>query len=773
MRIGLKWVWIVFLSFIFVVSAHATDYQGNLTSPDSNPDVEVTVTTQGNQWWSNVEIGLKNAAPYALDFQDTTIEFDTPAQVSSVWGEFPSLSYPSNISVSSTQDGDYFHNVVVLSFPNESWANTKLSAGDSVTIKFGLSAGVSPSDLRNIKVFLGNTLPSGGNDGRISLVVPAAPGSDVSNDSPTVDVTGPNGYDTSISLNWQEVRTLDSMAYGDYTVSVNDVGAYRAQPQELNISLGSSQKTADVTWQYVKPVEPAAVDIVMPVEPLPGLAGREIYLLDLATQAQRTVLSEWGQITGVSDLISSDSYRVWTQSFNTNGIEYTPNYTEDNPFEFLASASTTTTVRFSYSEKAVYSGFPVNVDITGLPNSSAAVTVTLTGTDGRVYTHDLTSGNHFFDYVAVGQYNLAAGDYESGGTVYRALVTNPYNISDSSTITIQYIDSDSSGNVYAPYVDFTLDVRWDSATGRLAPVDLAKLMVESGVKHFVLAFIVAQSDGSHEPAWGGYAEYSVAQGYGRQTIQDVRARGGDVIISFGGLNGTYLSQACTDVQELVNAYKKVINMYDARHIDFDVEGTQVADTAAMQRMIDALVLIQNEYPNLKIGFTLQVAPKDGLNWAAAAVLKDAVDKGLRFDLVNLMTMDYGGWNTDYQPDKMAQHAMTSAQKTVDYLRTLYPGKADGEIWSLIGLTPMIGVNDVWYYSNVPSATPERFTIGDTDEVVTWSKGKGLKFLSNWSVNRDHSCDSEYANNYCSGAVDGQRMQQYDYEFAEHFLGFEG
>jgi chitinase len=735
--------------------------------------VEVTVTTQGNQWWSNVEIGLKNAAPYALDFQDTTIEFDTPAQVSSVWGEFPSLSYPSNISVSSTQGGDYFKNVVVLSFPNESWANTKLPAGDSVTIKFGLSAGVGPSDLRNIKVFLGNTLPSGGNDGRISLVVPAAPGSDVSNDSPSVDVTGPNGYDTSISLNWQEVRTLDSMAYGDYVVSVNDVRAYRAQPQELNISLGSSQETADVTWQYVKSVEPAAVDIVMPVEPLPGLAGREIYLLDLATQAQRTVLSEWGQITGVSDLISGDSYRVWTQSFNTNGIEYTPNYTEDNPFEFLASASTTTTVRFSYSEKAVYSGFPVNIDITGLPNSSAAVTVTLTGTDGRVYTHDLTSGNHFFDYVAVGQYNLAAGDYESGGMVYRALVTNPYNISDSTSITIQYIDSDSSGNVYAPYVDFTLDVRWDPATGGLVPVDLAKLMAESGVKHFVLAFVVAQSDGSHEPAWGGYAEYSVSQGYGRQTIQDVRALGGDVIISFGGLNGTYLSQACTDVQELVNAYKKVINMYDARHIDFDVEGTQVADTAAMQRMIDALVVIQNEYPNLKIGFTLQVAPKDGLNWAAAAVLKDAVDKDLRFDLVNLMTMDYGGWNTDYQPDKMAQHAMTSAQKTVDYLRTLYPGKADGEIWSLIGLTPMIGVNDVWYYSNVPSATPERFTIGDTDEVVTWSKGKGLKFLSNWSVNRDHSCDSEYANNYCSGAVDGQRMQQYDYEFAEHFLKFEG
>ncbi len=773
MSIGLKWVWIVFLSFIFVVSAHATDYQGNLTSPDSNPDVEVTVTTQGNQWWSNVEIGLKNAAPYALDFQDTTIEFDMPAQVSSVWGDFPSLSHPSNISVSSTQHGDYFHNVVVLSFPNESWANSKLPAGDSVTIKFGVSAGVSPSDLRNIKVFLGNTLPSGGNDGRISLVVPAAPGSDVSNDSPSVDITGPNGYDTSISLNWQEVRTLDSMAYGDYTVSVNDVGAYRAQPQELNISLGSSQKTVDVTWQYVKPVEPAAVDIVMPFEPLPGLAGREIYLLDLATQARRTVLSEWGQITGVSDLISSDSYRVWTQSFNTNGIEYTPNYTEDNPFEFLASAGTTTTVRFSYSEKAVYSGFPVNIDITGLPNSSAAVTVTLTGTDGRVYTHDLTSGNHFFDYVAVGQYNLAAGDYESGGMVYRALVTNPYNISDSTTITIQYIDSDSSGNVYAPYVDFTLDVRWDSATGGLVPVDLAKLMAESGVKHFVLAFIVAQSDGSREPAWGGYADYSVAQGYGRQTIQDVRALGGDVIISFGGLNGTYLSQACTDVQELVNAYKKVINMYDARHIDFDVEGTQVADTAAMQRMIDALVVIQNEYPNLKIGFTLQVAPKDGLNWAAAAVLKDAVDKGLRFDLVNLMTMDYGGWNTDYQPDKMAQHAMTSAQKTVDYLRTLYPGKAGGEIWSLIGLTPMIGVNDVWYYSNVPSATPERFTIGDTDEVVTWSKGKGLKFLSNWSVNRDHSCDSKWANNYCSGAVDGQRMQQYDYEFAEHFLGFEG
>ncbi|MCB7129851.1 MAG: chitinase, partial [Candidatus Brocadiales bacterium] len=427
----------------------------------------------------------------------------------------------------------------------------------------------------------------------------------------------------------------------------------------------------------------------------------------------------------------------------------------------------------SYDEEAIYSDVAVNVEVTGLPDSSAAVTVTLTGTDGTVYTHQVSSGAHAFDYVAVGQYNVAASDYESGGEVYRASITNPYNISESITIPIQYKSGEGSGNgnFYAPYVDLTLNVRWDPATGGMAPVDLAGLMTESGVKHLVLAFVVASTDGSHEPAWGGYAEYAVAQGFGRETIQDVRVQGGDVIISFGGFLGTYLSQACTNVPELVNAYKKVINMYNAQHIDFDVEGTQVADVVAMQRMVDALVLIQGEYPNLKIGFTLQVAPKDGLNPAGAAVLRDAVNKGLRFGLVNLMTMDYGGWNTDYQPDKMAQHAMDSAQKTFEYLGTLYPNKADGEIWSLIGLTPMIGVNDVWYYSNVPSPAPERFTLNDTDTIVEWSKDKGIKFLSGWSLNRDHPCDSTWANNHCTGAVDGQRMQQYDYEFARHFVGF--
>ena len=771
MRTGLNCVSIITILFLFTVLAYATDYQGDLASPDSNPDVEVTVTTQGDQWWSNVEINLKNAAPYTLDFQDTTIGFGTPAKVGGVWGDFQSLSYPSNIAVSSTQDGNHFNNAVVLAFPNESWANTKLAANDSITIKFGLSAGVSPSDIKDIKVFLANASPPGGNDSGINLVAPPAPSDDVFNESPKVDIAGPNGYETSVSLNWQETKTVDNIAYGDYTIHVNDVDAYRAQPQELSVSLSASQKTADVTWQYVKPVELANVNIVMPVAPLSGLPGREIYLQDVTTQARRAVQAEWGETTGVSDLISGDSYKVWTQSFSANGIEYTPNYSEENPLEFPASASSATTVSFSYTQKAVYSDVPVNVDIVGLPNSSATVSIVLTGTDGSVYAHDMSSGNHAFDSVAVGQYNLAAGNYEYGGEVYGASVTNPYSISDSTTITIQYKSGDSSGNVYAPYVDLTLSVHWDQATGKMAPRDLAALMAESGVKHFVLAFMVAANDGSHEPAWGGYGEYSVAQGFGREAIQGVRAQGGDVIISFGGLNGTYLSQACTDVPELVNAYKKVINMYSAGHIDFDVEGTQVSDTAAMQRMIGALILIQNEYPNLKIGFTLQVAPKDGLISTAKAVLKDAVDSGLRFDLVNLMTMDYGGWNTDYQPDKMGQHAKASAQKTFEYLKTLYPNKADGEIWSLIGLTPMIGVNDVWYYNNVPSPTPERFTIADTDDIVAWSRSKGIKFLSNWSINRDHSCDNKWANNHCSGAVDDQRMQQSDYEFVEHFLKF--
>lgn len=47
---------------------------------------------------------------------------------------------------------------------------------------------------------------------------------------------------------------------------------------------------------------------------------------------------------------------------------------------------------------------------------------------------------------------------------------------------------------------------------------------------------------------------------------------------------------------------------------------------------------------------------------------------------------------------------------------------------MLGLTPMIGVNDT---------APETFTLEDAAEVVAWADANDLRLLSMWSLNRDH------------------------------------
>lgn len=60
-------------------------------------------------------------------------------------------------------------------------------------------------------------------------------------------------------------------------------------------------------------------------------------------------------------------------------------------------------------------------------------------------------------------------------------------------------------------------------------------------------------------------------------IDALRQKGGDVIISFGGANGTELAMCHNDVHALQAAYQSVIDQYRVTWVDFDIEGWAVGD----------------------------------------------------------------------------------------------------------------------------------------------------------------------------------------------------
>src|SRR5699024_1021180 len=95
-------------------------------------------------------------------------------------------------------------------------------------------------------------------------------------------------------------------------------------------------------------------------------------------------------------------------------------------------------------------------------------------------------------------------------------------------------------------------------------------------------------------------------------------RGGEAMVSFGGLLNDELAVSCTSESELKKAYAAVIDRYGVQAIDLDIEGDALANSAANTRRASVLAELQAERAEsgspLAVWLTLPVTP-DGLSVA--------------------------------------------------------------------------------------------------------------------------------------------------------------
>ena len=156
------------------------------------------------------------------------------------------------------------------------------------------------------------------------------------------------------------------------------------------------------------------------------------------------------------------------------------------------------------------------------------------------------------------------------------------------------------------------------------------------MKDYNLAFLT--DGGGCTPKWGGVTDLT-SDGVAAQ-IGALRAKGGDVRVSFGGASGSELATACSSADALAAAYGKVVDTYDLTKVDFDVEGGALPNTAANTRRAQAIAKLQALRPGLDVSYTLPVMP-EGLTQDGVNLLADARANGVRIDAVNIMAMDYG------------------------------------------------------------------------------------------------------------------------------------
>lgn len=291
--------------------------------------------------------------------------------------------------------------------------------------------------------------------------------------------------------------------------------------------------------------------------------------------------------------------------------------------------------------------------------------------------------------------------------------------------------------IFAPFVDAARD----DINFKFALADKSKV---TGVQFYNLGFITA--DTNNNPAWAGNLSLPGNKGTNAGLMQDIerlRSMGGDVCISFGGLNGPYLNETITDIQDLKNKYKSIIDAWDLKRVDFDMEHNSTVGNStcdANKRNHQAIKLLQNELNAegryVGIWFTLPVMPY-GLNQNELLLLDDAIKAGVEIEGVNVMAMCYGA----AYAGNMAEQSISAMTNLHSQLKTLYNNngiiKTDDELWAMVGICPEIGINDTGAFNT--------FYLADVAPVVEFCKTKNVGMITFWSANRDKANNGSEVN----------------------------
>ncbi|WP_163508278.1 chitinase [Fodinicola acaciae] len=279
------------------------------------------------------------------------------------------------------------------------------------------------------------------------------------------------------------------------------------------------------------------------------------------------------------------------------------------------------------------------------------------------------------------------------------------------------------------------------------PQSPASVMSATGVKWFTLAFIL--SKGTCSPAWDG--SRPLTGGSDQSNINAIRAKGGDVVVSFGGWSGNKLGQSCSSAGALAGAYQKVINAYGLKAIDIDIEAGEFTSSTVRQRVVDALKTVRANNPGLITYLTFGTTPS-GPDGNGADLIKRGAKSGLANDGWIIMPFDFGGHSGSMGAATVS--ALEGLKKTV---KSAY-GYSDGDAYRHIGLSSMNGKTD---------ESDETVSTGDFNTMLAYAQQHHIARFAFWSINRDRQCGSGSDGDSCSG------ISQSAYAFTKIVVKYQG
>ncbi|KAI2800446.1 hypothetical protein BLOT_012952 [Blomia tropicalis] len=264
------------------------------------------------------------------------------------------------------------------------------------------------------------------------------------------------------------------------------------------------------------------------------------------------------------------------------------------------------------------------------------------------------------------------------------------------------------------------------------PQNIDDIVANSGIRHFIFAFVLATTDGQCIPTWDGLKSQRVEDDRKvLEMIGKVRSHGGDVSISFGGYNGVELGHVCRSPEQLASAYQLVIDKYGLTHVDFDIEGDDLGAVDEELKRFHAIKILkhnaQTKGRQLHVTLTMPCTTV-GLSELGKAEIKRAISvQQDLIDLYKIMAFDYGGPGGSMS-DSVIQ-IMEMIHQQIGSLRTDLNVE---QIYEHMGIILMNG------HTDQPS---EMFTLDTFEHVMNYARTKHYGRLSYWSLNRDRPCPS--------------------------------
>jgi hypothetical protein len=387
---------------------------------------------------------------------------------------------------------------------------------------------------------------------------------------------------------------------------------------------------------------------------------------------------------------------------------------------------------------------PTGLTVTGTTTSSVSLSWSASGgtvTGYNVYENGSRAAS------VTGTSDTVTG--LSAGTSYTFAVTATNSAGESArSPSVQATTTASSGGggggssgafTVAPYADLT---------NNQEPM-LNQAASTAGLKAFSAAFVTGSGC---TPIWGDTLPVTNDPTVTGE-ITTAENDGAQPIVSFGGESGIELADSCSNLSQLTAAYQSVINTLHVSHIDFDIEGAEIAYPAQNDLRFQAISALEAANPGLVVSVTIPVDPTGPDNYGQAFLAAAKAD-GARLDIINGMAMDYYG-TFDSGGAEMGTDAVDAAQATLAYAKTLWPSMT----YANIGVTPMIGQND---------DPAEVFTEADAHTLVSFAESNHLGRLAFWSVDRDQACGGS-----ASGLPECSEISQSPLDFTKIFTAYTG